>query len=597
MPLETTPTGYYQNFAVAVYSRVQEVQKMADPEWLRAQWETISSQLKVDKIYLESHRDRAFATDDELDQAKRFFEEQGVRAAGGIATVLNERGGFESFCYTDPDNRAYLKEIVERTARHFDEIILDDFFFNNTKRDSDIAAKGDRTWTQFRLDTMREVSQELVLKPAKAVNPHVKVVIKFPNWYEHFQGLGYDLDQEPKMFDAIYTGTETRQPVFNAQHLQQYESYAIIRYFENIAPGKNGGGWVDPFGMGYMDRYAEQLWLTVFAKAREITLFDFRSMLAPIRPDQRGAWQGQKTSFEFDKIAPIQPDGSIANSVTLARAAGAALAQVDSFLGKLGNPIGIKSYKPYQSSGEDFLHNYMGMIGIPMDIEPEFPIDTPAIFLTESAKFDPQIVQKIEKALVEGKRVTITSGLLRAIQDKGFQDIVEVRCSDRKTLTSDFYRRGAQWKAETPILLPQIEYYTNDSWELVGCGAHGSPLILHENYSRGELVVLAIPDNFGDLYALPPAVLDLVRENIMGDFFVRAQGPSQMALFAYDNDTFIIESFQPAGSLAGVSLAKKFTRLGDLVTGEEFMGEANGERMSFSFPVKAHSYLVFAALA
>jgi len=29
--------------------------------------------------------------------------------------------------------------------------------------------------------------------------------------------------------------------------------------------------------------------------------------------------------------------------------------KVDKFLGQLGNPIGIKSYKPYHSLGEDFL--------------------------------------------------------------------------------------------------------------------------------------------------------------------------------------------------------------------------------------------------
>ncbi len=51
-----------------------------------------------------------------------------------------------------------------------------------------------------------------MLKPARAVNPNIKMIIKYPNWYEHFQGLGYDLDKEAQMFDAIYTGTETRDP-------------------------------------------------------------------------------------------------------------------------------------------------------------------------------------------------------------------------------------------------------------------------------------------------------------------------------------------------------------------------------------------------
>jgi hypothetical protein len=120
--------------------------------------------------------------------------------------------------------------------RHFDEIILDDFFFTDCKCDLCIKAKGNLSWTQYRLNLMTEAAQELVIKPAKAINPKVKIVIKFPNWYEHFQGLGFNLETEPKLFDGIYTGTETRDPVRPGQHLQQYESYLIFRYFENIKP-------------------------------------------------------------------------------------------------------------------------------------------------------------------------------------------------------------------------------------------------------------------------------------------------------------------------------------------------------------------------
>ena len=138
---------------------------------------------------------------------------------------------------------------------------------------------------------MRDAAQNLVVKPAKAVNPKVKMVIKFPNWYEHFQGLGYDLDQEPKIFDGIYTGTETRDPEMTDQNLQAYESYQIIRYFENIAPGRNGGGWVDTFSLRYVDRYAEQLWDTMFAKAPEMMLFNWAAHAATVRPGDRTNWQ------------------------------------------------------------------------------------------------------------------------------------------------------------------------------------------------------------------------------------------------------------------------------------------------------------------
>ena len=124
---------------------------------------------------------------------------------------------------------------------------------------------------RFRTHLMDEVSRKLIMERIAAVNPKVKIIIKFPNWYEHFQAHGYDLDEEPNIFDGIYTGTETREPVINDQHLQPYESYEIIRYFDNIKPGGNGGGWVDTFDRN-LDRYAEQLWDTVFAKARDDAL-------------------------------------------------------------------------------------------------------------------------------------------------------------------------------------------------------------------------------------------------------------------------------------------------------------------------------------
>jgi len=64
-----------------------------------------------------------------------------------------------------------------------------------------------------RLNLMTEAAQELVIKPAKSINPKVKVVIKFPNWYEHFQGLGFNLETEPKLFDGIYTVRKPATPL------------------------------------------------------------------------------------------------------------------------------------------------------------------------------------------------------------------------------------------------------------------------------------------------------------------------------------------------------------------------------------------------
>lgn len=586
----------YRNFVVSVYTRSYEVQKMADLNWLKERWKLITSQCKVDKIYLETHRDLVTAEEKSLVQAKRFFEDQGVQTAGGITYTINESNRFETFCYTRPEIREKAKWIAEYTAKHFDEFILDDFFFTSCKCEACIRAKGDRTWTRFRLELMREAGKTLIIDPAKAVNPKVKVIIKYPNWYEHFQGLGFDLEQQPAMFDGIYTGTETRHPTHNGQHLQQYESYGIIRYFENIAPGRNGGGWVDPFGIRYLDRYAEQLWLTLFAKAREITLFDFRSIERPITMADRAAWQGQPTSFDFDAtVAPYRQNNALSPDLMIARAAGATFEQVDKFLGELGNPIGIRSYKPYHSTGEDFLHNYLGMIGLPIEIVPEFPESDRHILLTECAASDPDIVAKIQKQLLAGKQVTITSGLLRALQGKGIEQIAEIKVTDRKLITDEFYRWGTIWKSDKPILLSQIDYLTNDSWEVIGAGAHAHPLFHQAGYAKGTLNILTIPDDPGDLYHLPAEALNLIRDLIMKEFPVRIEAPGEVALFAYDNDTVIIESFRPTSTSARVIMDKRFSKLRDLQSGDTITGRPRGSSTSFDLHLWPHSYRVLRA--
>ncbi|HEY1219176.1 MAG TPA: hypothetical protein VGF03_09580, partial [Bryobacteraceae bacterium] len=81
----------YKNFDVALYSRVYETQQMKDPAWLESRWAAVSKNMKVDKIYLETHRDTVLIDQATLDQAKKFFLSKGVKVAGGIAVTINER--------------------------------------------------------------------------------------------------------------------------------------------------------------------------------------------------------------------------------------------------------------------------------------------------------------------------------------------------------------------------------------------------------------------------------------------------------------------------------------------------------------------------
>jgi|CZKE01.1.fsa_nt_gi hypothetical protein len=574
----------YKNFDVALYSRVYETQQMKDPAWLESHWEAVSKNMKVDKIYLETHRDMVVVDQATLDQAKKFFQSKGVKVSGGITVTVSEANQFETYCYSNPEHRQKLKDIVEFTAKNFDEFILDDFFFTDCKADSDIAAKGNRSWTEFRLAQMDEAARNLVIGPARAVNPRVKVIIKYPNWYDHFQYLGFNLETEPKLFDKIYTGTETRDPSGN-QHLQQYHGYSIVRYFENLKPGGNAGGWVDQGGINLPNRFEEQLWLTLFAKAPEVTIFNIGAIYSPTR----------------------NADGTTVPDSRAAKLAGPVFEQVDSFLGKLGKPIGVKSYKPFHSSGEDHLPSYLGMVGIPMDIVPEFPAGEKTVLLTEQAKFDPAIVGKIKKQLVDGKTVVITSGLLKALQGKGIEDIVELEYTGQTVATREFAggRGGRGARLDNDILIPQIRYATNDSWEVVSAftssnRTSGTPILLSAKYSKGLFYVLTIPQAVGDLYNYPQSVLGSIRNVLAKDMYVRLDAPAMVSLFAYDNDKFIVESFQDNPVTARIVTDRRITKLHDLVTGQELTGQAaaggrggQGATTVFETQLTHGSYRVF----
>ena len=592
-----------KTFKTVVYIPVGITMKMKDRPWLESSWATIRSQLQVDKVYLETYRSRQLADPALVADLKKFFADQGVEVSGAICFSDADNGQFVSFTYTKPEDRAYVKHVSEMTAKLFDEIILDDFFFANTKKPSDIEAKGNQSWTDFRVKTMDEVSRDLVVGPAKAVNPKVKIIIKYPNWYEHFQGNGYDLAEQPKIFDGIYTGTETRDPVNTDQNLQQYESYEIMRYFDEVAPGRNGGGWVDTYGIRYIDRYAEQLWLTVFGKAREMTLFNYALLLRKAAPGDR-PWADANPNLQWDKISARAKGDPIFASV-----AGEALDQIKPFVGKLGNPIGIASYRPPHAVGEDFLHNFLGMIGIPIELYPTFPTKADVILLTEGAAFDPNLLGKIKQQLTAGKTVIMTSGLWHALHGKGAEDLDEIRYTDHKAAVSSFVGAfgpgfGTELgKSSASILIPHLRFLTNDAWPVVRGIAddNGFPMLLMNTYANGKLYVMTIPENFADLYLIPDAALNAIRSYLMGSFPVRIEGPAKVSLFAYDNGSMIVQSFrdEPVGVTI---LATDAGSLTDLVSGQTLNGTPQKPRhpaeppaTAFSITVPPHSYRVFQA--
>lgn len=562
----------YKNFVSALYAPVGNLNAIKDLQSFAEDFRYIEKHVHIDKIYLETFRGFEYIDREKILLLKNFFEAKGIKVSGGITTsdAKWHEYGFTSLCYSDSGHREKIKAVAEMTASIFDEIILDDFFFTNCKCEACIQAKGGSTWSEFRLRQMKEVSKELIVGPARKVNPNVNMIVKYPNWYDCFSETGYNLRDEPAIFDMIYTGTETRDPLYTQQHLQKYLSYFIMRYFENVKPGKNGGGWFDPYECrGNLNYYVEQAYLTLFAKPREVTLFCLGSLL-----DER-----------FRIFTPL---------------AGYAYEAVDRFLGELGEPVGTACYIPYHSNGENYLHNYVGMLGIPLEPYPYYPKERKKIFLTESAAKDPDIIGKIDRSLRGGGDVIITSGFVRAMAGKGLEQLVTVRWTGEKALVSRYglSNRGLNLdgvvSSDKSIILPWMHMSNNDVWPLVeGLGANNNlPVLTAVQYGKGRLFILTIPDDFGGLYSYPKEVLNRIR-NIMKSAPVTIDAEANVGLFTYDNDTFVVESFLPYPSDIEVIVDRKDAGLQDLVSGSTVSGITVGDTTRFRMNLQQASYKAF----
>ncbi|NLY75362.1 MAG: permease, partial [Firmicutes bacterium] len=554
----------------AVYVTVRDMEWIAAHPEFEEKFAFLEKHIHLDKVYLETYRGQRLIEKEKVLKIKEIFTAKGIKVSGGITPDLSASWEFKSFCYSNQEHLDRLREIVAYTAELFDEIILDDFYFTNCKCESCIRAKADRSWSEFRIERLKQVSEEIIVKTAKRTTPRVNLLIKYPNWYDAYQSVGYNLREEPLLFDQLYTGTETRDPRYTQQTLQRYLSYFLIRYLENVKPGGNGGGWFDTFDCRYnLGSYAEQCYLTLFAKAREVTLFCFGLLLT------RDSIFIPITGYVFE--------------------------QVDKFLGELGNPVGIPCYKPYHSSGENYLHSFLGMLGLPLEPHPEFTTGKGLLLLTASAAKDELIVERIKNQLLQGRNVAVTSGLLRALTGRGIEEIAEIRYTDHKVAVDKFAYPtyecsfGNYFDSARPILIPQIEFSTNDCIPLAVAFAKNKvyPLLLQVKYGAGILYVLTVPENFGDLYDLPNPVLNLIRRKLTAGIGIRLEGPANIGLFVYDNNTFIVESFLPYHSDVKVVIEAEGLELLDLVTGERVPGREAGGTSEFEFKLAPTTYRVF----
>lgn len=346
--------------------------------------------MHISKVYIEVFRDGYEANPATLRTAKAFFTHAGFHVEGAVCTTRLGKPSTGSpivACYTNQANRQHLARIFHDAASMFNEIIIDDFFFTDCECSECAAAKGNLSWPQYRKKLMLAVSRDDVLGPARAANPRVKIILKYPQWYDHFQRNGYSVVAETALYDRIWVGTELRNPSSQKWgHQQQYMGFFIYRSLSGIGGAKTGGAWFDPYGTN-PTFYLDQAYVSVLAGAPEILLFNYGDLNSPRYIAQSNALEAAEPGL--DQLSAL-----------------------------VGGWRGIPAYKPPSSPPGDEPHIFdkVGMLGIPLLPTARFPKNARAAFFADYALADANFVPELLQFFSRGGTAFVSEDLAHRLE-------------------------------------------------------------------------------------------------------------------------------------------------------------------------------------
>ncbi len=380
----------------ASYATSHQVEQLAtDKEARTRAWETIA-RMGITKLYIEVYRGGHAVSHENLVFVRDWLHEEGIDVVGGIATVpggdfgVRQEGPLGWFNWQNEKTQRDLEKIMHTTADIFETFIIDDFLCTGDVSAESKAAKGDRSWGQYRRALITELAGSVFIRPAKQVNPNITMIIKYPQWYDRFHLFGYDTQTLPRLFDKVWVGTETRgRNTRRYGFVQPYEGFVNYRWLADVAGDKIGGAWFDHGDCSEHD-FLDQAYTSVLAGAAELVFFNFSNLIEG-HPDH------EKVIAEFDRLADLA-----------------------AFVRR--HPVvGVPAYKPPNSEpgGDMYIMDFIGMLGVPLVPVHTFPRSANVIFLPAAAAADPNLLSRVNQARKRGAQLILTTSLLIASNDGG----------------------------------------------------------------------------------------------------------------------------------------------------------------------------------
>ena len=379
----------------------------------------------ITRVFLETFRHGYQVEESLLEKSKAAFESGGIETAGLVTPTLIGKpssGWNVVCCFSDRETQQRTLAVFEYAVRHFDVVLVDDFWFTDctcpectTAKDAQRAAVGDAVypvvganWSAYRRELMCRLSEE-VARTCRRVNPHVRLLVKFPCWYENYQNRGYDVPRMGEIFDGTWIGTETRDYDEAAQTgVPPTRAFFLARWAESVTPGKSEGAWYDPLWTTPAT-YLEQARMTILGGARESLLHSYGYLTMT---DEEGKqWDDVVAKLGLTGVGGMGSPHGPANFAALEPVM-PELIEVARQTGRR-SLAGVAAYKPPNSPGrgDDELFSFLGMTGLPLVPYSTFPDSAPAACFSMHALTTPDAAQRIADYLATGRPTLLTERL------------------------------------------------------------------------------------------------------------------------------------------------------------------------------------------
>ena len=529
---------------LSVYIIAQTVDQFLTTEAGRQEALSILHCNGITKVYIETYRSGLVIPPELIKSTVSFFKENGFEVVGGIATVpgpnfgVAQEGPLAWLNWQNSKTQNDLRKVMEDSAPFFDTFIIDDFLCTADTSLESKAAKGDRSWSEYRRSLLTDLAQSVLINPAKAKNPGIRIIIKYPQSYDRFHLFGYDVATEPKLFDGVWVGTETRgQYTQRYGFVQPYEGFINYRWISTLSGNKIGGAWFDHGDCTDID-FIEQAYQSVLSGAKELVMFNFDSFISG-HPGHHLLRQ------DFEKLAD------------LAKAVAA-------------HPVqGVAGYKPANSDagGDLYLMDYIGMFGVSLVPVSQYPENSSVIFLPTQAAADRDIVPKIISSLDKGAKIILTTGfLVNANGNEQLARMAGVKLSTN-TLRNNYQftlNNGHTEKLKFP-LTTEYQIVPDGSGVLLRTSDNQPFLVQNKNlylinthtFSQQDFdavgEVLLCPRQIG-LLELPRSWMNMIRSAFRPKDEPVLDAPSRVSMQTLSDHSFVIHNYNQERTVVNITL-------------------------------------------